>query len=129
MIAGENIRDAYVIAASDVLTDALPHSQSVQNANWHSMRMPGQSIEDAQAKAEERIEQLVANGSDWSLGQALHTNEDAYARGHNFKEYHGLSDVGIVHEVGDWFPTAAEIYEAIKTDVQILKSRKKECKK
>jgi RHS repeat-associated protein len=103
---------AWAAAAGD-WTPTWKTSQGVENANWHAMAQPGQSVADALAATETFINQQMGMGTTQSMGRAMHAAQDAAARGHKgYQTYTGHSDFS--HVEGDELPTTTEIAEAIR---------------
>lgn len=117
-LKGYDPLSADYIAATDVGFDFSPGSQSIANANWHSMATPGQSKACAQVGARNFINSQLGTGTLIGLGAALHTNEDSFARGHAYSEWNG--HLTWAHFAADWLPSYSEMVNAVSTDLDVI---------
>jgi hypothetical protein len=100
------------IAWYSVTTDI--GTQGIADANIHSMAIGGpdpQSVLQAQEGSQAYISSQLAQGTLEGLGNAVHTEEDAFASGHAFQPWNG-GFPSLAHEIGDWFPSYQSVTDA-----------------
>jgi RHS repeat-associated protein len=104
--------------------DFLPHSQDPSNSDWHAMRDPSWTVEQAEARWSKIVNGV---GCDWDkLPLALHAAQDSCARGHKgFQPWDG--HITTEHLSGDVKPTPEEMRCAINITQKILEEFKKRC--
>jgi hypothetical protein len=104
----EKLRLAYAAAAAD-WTPTWDESQAVVNAHWHYMSQLSTMGMDGLAKsmAQDFVREQMSLGTTESIGRAIHTWQDAAARGHRGQQrYSGHFD--LMHFLGDLLPTDGE---------------------
>jgi hypothetical protein len=77
---------------------------------WATLAHP-QSVADAQAGAQAYVDSQLAQGTLGGIGNAVHTEEDAFASGHEFQTWNGGLP-SLDHEIGDWFPSYQSVIDA-----------------
>jgi RHS repeat-associated protein len=118
---------SYSTAAAD-WTPSWAESQDVNNAPWHAMARPGQSVESAKAETALFIKQQMSIGSTQSIGRAIHAAQDSAAGGHtNSQTYDG--DFHIGHFMDDMFPNKQERDRAIQATKNLFPKCQKMCMK
>jgi RHS repeat-associated protein len=110
--AGYSLGGSLTIAWFSVTTDI--GTQGIDDANIHSMAIGGpnpQSVADAQAGAQAYVDSQLAQGTLGGIGNAVHTEEDEFASGHEFQTWNGGLP-SLDHEIGDWFPSSQSVTDA-----------------
>ncbi len=117
----------YVISADAAqAVDALQYTNRIQNAYWHAMSEPGESIESAMNRAESRIVLMLSQCNAESLGYALHTEQDKYAGGHmGYQPWYGDSIPSFAHWRADTFHS--DTAGAIAASANIIRRFKEKC--
>ncbi len=114
---------------SAILWDFEPGSQDPPMAYTHSMSVPGESAAAAAAKSNQDIRDQITKCDCVALGRALHTAQDSAAGGHQYKEYTGLLNFGMIsHYFEDMYPSNDRVTEALVKSKNVLNEFKSQCK-